>query len=128
MTTKTLKHNEQVKVVGMKHRPEITVGTIEGYAKAYHKDPADALARNAACAKDNPWGEYPLAWTTRAPGEIVADYAGKAAWLAKKQAKFDAATTLTHGELVEIEGRMYTVQVQARANIVCDPVHFIPVK
>jgi hypothetical protein len=128
MSTKTLKHGEQVKVVGMKFCPEITVGTVEGYALQYNEDPAEALARNAANAKANPWERYPLAWTNKAASVLEADYAGKAARLAEKQAKFDSATTLAHGELVEIEGRMYTVHVMDRADSVCDPVHFIPVK
>jgi hypothetical protein len=128
MSTKTLKHGEQVKVVGMRFRPEITVGTIEGGAREDNEDPAEALELNAANAKANPWTQYPLAWTNKMPGILVADYAGKAAWLAEKRAKFDAATTLAHGELVSIEGRMYTVHVLDRADSVSDPIHFTPVK
>ena len=128
MSIKTLQHGEQVKVVGMKFRPEITVGTVEGYARQYNNDPAEALALNAANAKASPWTHYPLAWTNKAAGVLVADYAGKAAWLAEKQSKFDSATTLAHGELVEIEGQRYTVHVLDRADQVSDPVHFLPVK
>ena len=127
---KTLKHGDYVKYPGIKYRPEITVGTIEGYARQYNEDPQEALDRNAAYIKVNPWeaGSRPLAWTNKAAGVLVADYAGKEKWLADKAARFEAAVTLENGEVVEIEGRQYTVNVLCRANSVSDPIHFIAVK
>ena len=127
---KTLKDGEQVKWAGIKHQFEVTVGTIEGYARKYNEDPQEALDRNEAFIKAEPWtaGERSLAWTHKAAGELVADFPGKAAWIQEKRERFANATVLENGELVEIEGRRYTVRVLARADAVSDPIHFVPVK
>lgn len=117
---KTLSHNSQIRVKGFEFRNKITVGTIAGYAKQYGEDPEAAIAR----AKDR--GDSLAPWTNQAPGVLVADYPGKAEDMAKDLAAFNAAPEIENGELVEIEGEIFTVRVLGERY--SDPVAFIPAK
>ena len=124
---KKLNHEEQVKFTGMKYRTEIYVGTIEGCARKDGEDIQASIELEMRNAKKN-YVEPSLAWTNAAGAELVGEFEGREEWLAKKQARFNAATILENGEKVEIEGRLYTVKIHPRAEFISDPIHFMPVK
>lgn len=106
-----------------KYRPVVTVGTVEGYAKQNNEDPDVAVARCVGnIAKHRGMGHC-LAWTNMAAAVITDNYKGKDADRAAAAARFDMATILTDGEIVEIEGRKYAIKYLGHC---ANPIAFKP--
>lgn len=126
---KTLKHNEQVKVIGWIYNPQVIVGTVEGMAREDGDDIQAEVARVQENMKLYPHSGHSLAFANMSASVLESDYDGKQAKADKKKAAYDSATVLENGEKVEIEGRIYTVLVLCKGYCdVSDPIHFIPVK
>lgn len=96
----------------------VIVGTVEGYARRNHENVEEAMARAMTFKHD-------LAYTVSCGFCITSDYPGKAEALAAERAATAAAPMIENGEVVEIEGRVYTAKYTR--DYVSDPVHFIPV-
>lgn len=120
---KTLTHGMQVKMAQFRFSPEVTVGTVEGYAKEYNEDPNAAVERCLRNQKKDPM--HQLAWTNKSAGVLTDNYPGKAEEMERKHQNYINAVELVEGEVVEIEGRKYTVKYLGDYS---DPVRFVPVK
>lgn len=126
---KTLKHNEQIKVIGWIYNPEVIVGTVEGMARRDGDDVKSEIARVQENMKLYPHSGHSLAFASMSASVLESNYDGKQAKADKKAAAYNSATVLEDGEKVEIEGRIYTVLVLRKDYCrVSDPIHFIPVK
>lgn len=114
----TLTHNQTIRVAGFtKYAQRITVGTVEGSAAEYGRNPDEAVKRAIETGDE-------LAWTVQAPAVLTADYPGKDAELDAKRAEIEAAPEIADGDQVEIEGRHYRARVLGQHY--SDPVAFIP--
>jgi hypothetical protein len=126
---KTLKHNEQIKVIGWIYNPKVIVGTVEGMAREDGDDVKAEVARVQENMKLFPHSGHSLAFANMSASVLEADYDGKIEAMDKKEKAYDSATVVEDGEKVEIEGRIYTVLVLCKDWCrVSDPIHFIPVK
>ena len=64
---------------------------------------------------------------TISPGiSITADFPGKTEKTAREKIDFESAVFLENGEIVEIDGRQYTVKYMGLQY--SDPIKFVPVK
>lgn len=122
---KTLHHGQQVKMQKnmFKYEPVVTVGTVEGYAREYRENEADAVARCLENQKARPYDGHKLAWTNKHAMCLTADYVGKTEHMIAARMAFADCVELIDGETVEIEGRNYTVKYLGDYS---DPIHFIP--
>lgn len=99
---------------------KFTVGSIEGYASEYNESTTEALERNAANAKENPYTDYCIAWISPDAGVISADQSRRD----QTAAEYEAArkNPLNVGDHVRIEGRIYEIETAANNNIFLRPV------
>ena len=114
-----LSHGQQIVVPSFKYENKIELVTPRGYALEHGDCPEEAEAR----ATKNGW-EF-LACFQHC-SVITSDYEGKAEELDAKHKEWEEAQRIEAGDLVECEGRKYTVKVLSEN--VSDPVKFIPVK
>jgi hypothetical protein len=115
----TLTHNQQIRVAGFRFNKEITVFSISGYAIASGEAPEDAIARSVK------FGHNLNPTTIQAASILTADYNGKAEALAKEAQAFAASPIVEKGQIVEIDGKLFTVRIAGEGY--SDPVHFVPV-
>jgi len=121
---KTLTYDQPIRLASWADDAFATVFTVRGYAtaKGMNPDEYEVMARANGHA---------LTGSIYSSGALVGDRALGQRLLAERLAAAAAAATLAPGEVVEIEGRPYRVQI-ARGNdgrypVNCDPIHFIPV-
>lgn len=104
------------------------VFTVEDfYARNYPGQP-EKIAEGIERAVEN---RHDLASTILPATGLYSDRAFAQAKLAEAKAKAEGAVTLHAGDMVRIEGRLYTVkfpQNQDRKEypMLCDPIHFVP--
>lgn len=114
-----LTHGQQIVVPSFKFQNKIELVTPRGYALKHGDCPEEAEAR----AMKNGWD---LLACFKHASIITADYEGKAEALEAERKEWEEAQRIEQGDIVECEGRRYTVNVLRES--VSDPVHFIPVK
>lgn len=118
----TLAHDTVVRLPEWAQTFYCTVGTSEGYTASYGGDVEKALQR----AKDN---GHEIAWTVHTGSALVNDGGAHH----RRQLETAAgAVTLVEGQEVEIEGRRYTVKLDARQRgkiypQFSNPISFAPV-
>ena len=101
-----LTHGEQIRTTMDTYNPVITIGTAKGFEAEYGKD-TDKIE----------------AWTTKHAAYITADYPGKANDLAEKREAYKNAVLVRNGDVVEIEGHIYTAKYNSPN--VSDPITFV---
>lgn len=120
---KILTHNQRIRLAAWADDASATVFTTRGYAIEHGQDPDKTEAR----AKHH---GHALNGSIYSSGALVGDRATAKRLLDEALAAAAAAATLTPGEVVEIDGRRYTVRVAAgnsgRYPVNCDPIHFDP--
>lgn len=119
----TLTHNQPIRLAAWADNASATVFTTRGYAIENGRDPDACEARARA-------NGHALNSSIYSSGTLVGDRAYGKLLLEKELAAAKAAVTLEPGQVVEIDGRPYTVRV-ARGNdgrypVNCDPIHFDP--
>lgn len=95
---KALKHGDLVRIPSWQGSLA-TIGSVEAYAKQYNNDPQEALERARKHGHN-------LAWANTNCSVLCA-YEWHHERVKAEQA---AAITLAEGELVEVEGRPYTIR------------------
>lgn len=140
----TLTHNQQVRVPALRYASKIVILTLSGFY-AEHRAKYGNVERDFPHATEeglewlkkaeamtiedydqdqrNKGGALPT--SMQSPSVLCADYPGKAERLAKERAEEAAAPVLEDGQVVEIDGKLWTVKVGRVGT--CDPVHFFPV-
>ncbi len=113
-----LSHGQQIVVPSFKYQNKIQLVTPRGYALHHGDCPEEAEAR----ATKNGWDFLAC---FKHCSIITADYEGKAEALEAERKEWEEAQRIEQGDIVECEGRRYTVNV-LRENV-SDPVKFIPV-
>ena len=114
-----LAYNDLIRVSGFRNFLDITVGTLAGYAEDYSQSAAEAIKRAFSF-------EHSLEpWTNQESGMLTEDYNGKYEWHTAKDARRAAAPMVTAGQVVEIEGHLFTVKINGEGYN--DPVDFVPV-
>lgn len=123
---KILYHGQQIRTnMDGQFRPVITVGTMEGYAAQYNETAEKAMAQQIRCLEANPHNGLCFAWANKSASCLTSDYKGKALALELAAAAYGQAVLVEDGEVVLIEGRIFTVKYMG-INY-SDPVKFIPV-
>ena len=121
---KTLTYDQPIRLAPWADDAFATVFTVRGYAIANGSNPDEYESRARA-------NGHRLMSTIYTSGALVGDRALAKRMVDERIAAAAGAVTLTAGQVVEIEGRPYTVRV-ARGNdgrypVNCDPIHFDPV-
>jgi hypothetical protein len=93
----SLTSNQQIRTMADTCQPEIRVGTEDGYTP----------------------------WTMKVAAVVSADYPGKAQDAAAAAASYAAAPLIEDGQLVEIEGGIYTAKYARRPMQVSDPIEWV---
>ena len=114
-----LSHNDLIRVSGFRNFLDITVGTLKGSAEKYSE--SEALAVKCAIG----FGHHLEPWTYQESGMLTSDYTGKYEYHAAKDARRAAALMVVAGQVVEIEGHLFTVKINGENYN--DPVDFVPV-
>ena len=114
-----LSHGQQIVVPSFKYQNKIELVTPRGYALQHGDCPEESEARAIKFGHDF------LACFQHC-SIITEDYEGKAEELDAARREWEEAQRIEQGDIVECEGRRYTVNVLRES--VSDPVHFIPVK
>jgi len=111
--TITLNHNDLVKLASWTHA-YAKVGTLNGFSP-------DTANKARERGEDE-------AWTSQAGTIITSDKS----YYAREEKLVASAIVIAHGETVEIEGNLYTVNVNKGNDGSfprnCDPIRFIAVK
>ena len=109
-----LVHGQRVRTMTSTWVNDITVGTIEGYGPDHH----EALERAIRLG-------YPLAWTINPGGGIVPNGVfGKHEVIEAEKKAHETFQILNDDDVVEIEGRFYTVKIMDMQY--SEPIHFVP--
>jgi hypothetical protein len=117
MKTLTLTHGQTVRGFGFsEHTQQIRVYTVRGYANELGWNP-DEAEKHATIQRED------LAFTAQTPGIMTSDYAGKSEKIEATRREIGASPILVNGQLVEIEGRVFTVRLMG--DQYCDPIKFV---
>lgn len=121
-----LKHDDTVRAEAWAETITVRVGTIEGCAKEWGKDPDEMIANAIE-------RHHQLAWTLLPPAGLYGDRAYAAKKMAEREADAARSVTLQAGMEVSIAGRHYTVKFPQNQDkkeypSLADPIHFVPVK
>lgn len=118
---KTIKltHGQQIVIPSFKYTNKIQLVTPSGYALEEGHCPKEWEARAAK------FGHEFLACFQHC-SILTADYKGKDEQLQAERKEWEDAQRVEQGDLVECEGRKYTVKILGQQ--FSDPVKFIPVK
>lgn len=134
-TTKQLTHGQLVRGKGFSpYAQMIEVATLDGYfrhdvlrygkAETFDELNARVAGQVAQSVKRDEEMHRPTqwAWTLQHAACLTADYPGKARDIANERAKIAAAPELEDGEVVEIDGALYSVKLMG--DRYSDPIHF----
>ena len=109
-TTIQLCHNQEIRIKGFsRFANKITVGTCRGYSGE----------ESHQCAIEN---GHDTAWANQSASVLCADYPGKQEALDAAAAATAASPEIEDGQVVEIEGELFTAKVTGERY--SDPVHF----
>lgn len=118
-----LAHNQQIKMAQFRHRPKVTVHSVEGYAKENGLNPNEQVVQTFKLRRETRDSAHCLVWSYKAASVLTADYKGKDEAKAAEDAAYLAAVLIADGQEVQIEGRVFTVRYMGDYS---DPVHFEP--
>lgn len=116
----TLKHDDLVRLAGWDRVTFAKAGSVEGMARQYNENESAAVCRALSY-------KHEIAFITYAGGCIT----NSPAFYEEQKRLADSAITLTEGETVKIEGRLYTVKVMQSCHDrprFSDPIKLTPVK
>lgn len=116
MTHRTLNHHDIVRINTWRYTNDICyVGSIEGYCKDENLDITERLEKASRLGHE-------IAWANKRD-HCLSSSVGFYDRLKEEE---DRAIPLENGEIVEIEGRKYTVKnMGVRYS---DAIHFVPIK
>jgi len=114
-----LTHGQQVQNSTFRYTPKVTIFSVEGYALANGRDPAEAVAREISNGGR-------LASSIYSGAMITASYSGRDEEIDAKLIAYAAAPFVEEGDEVEIEGRHYIAHIQGEEH--SHPIVFLPTK
>ena len=119
-----LADHDLIQVSGFRNWLDIRVGTLKGYADGSGFD-LHSEGGPAAIKRAIRFGHSLAPWAAQESACLDSDYPGKHAALDAKAARRARAPMVAAGQVVEIEGHLFTVRVNGER--FSDPVGFEPV-
>ena len=119
-----LADRDLIQVSGFRNWLDIRVGTLKGYADGSGFD-LHSEGGPAAIKRAIRFGHSLAPWTMQESACLTSDFPGRNTELAKQAARRARAPMVAAGQVVEIEGHLFTVRVNGER--FSDPVGFDPV-
>tara|TARA_R100000805_G_C3529749_1_gene48893 strand:- start:150 stop:548 length:399 start_codon:yes stop_codon:yes gene_type:complete len=118
-----LNYDDQVKTNADRYQSVFKIGSVEGYVNSRHYNRGTVKENLDRAIKHR----HDLAWVSNSATTITSDYEGKDEHMRKEREAYANAIILSEGQIVEVEGRQYTVNIIPRhEDYSCGGINLVP--